>query len=187
MLWTPKVWIVSRLVRTRLVGKNSEECSATTSRNEMEVNTKLMTRSLFTLQHLGPCRLRMSEMRHAQREKCACVRVLSGVLSTPSVAFRAVATVWTRNPEKKTTTNQQLRLLSCWTSVEESQDGGQVFWLMVTTSDLSFGLNQFPGAWIDFMENVSRCCLILPFFRPRTVFPIVLMPVRSPGGRGPPG
>ena len=35
-----KVWIVSRLVRIGLVGKNSDGCSATTFRNEMEVNTK---------------------------------------------------------------------------------------------------------------------------------------------------
>ena len=39
-LWTQKAWIVSRLVRIGLEGKDGEECSTTTSRNEMEVNTK---------------------------------------------------------------------------------------------------------------------------------------------------
>ena len=56
------------------MGKKSEGCLITTSRKEM-------TRTLFTIKHLEPCRVRMSEMWHAQREKCACVRVRSGVLS----------------------------------------------------------------------------------------------------------
>ena len=56
------------------MGKNSEGCLVTTSRKEM-------TRTLFTIKHLEPSRVRMSEMWHAQREKCACVRVRSGVLS----------------------------------------------------------------------------------------------------------
>ena len=56
--------------------------------------------------------------------------------------------------------------------------------LEVCKKVIEAGLTQFPGAWINFMENVSRCCFILPFFRPRTVSPIALMPVRSPGRRG---
>ena len=40
-----------------------------------------MTRTLITIKHLEPSRVRISEMWHAQREKCACVRVRSGVLS----------------------------------------------------------------------------------------------------------
>ena len=38
---------------------------------------------------------------------------------------------------RKTTTNQQLRLLSCSKSVKQNQDCGKAFWLMVTTSGLS--------------------------------------------------
>ena len=53
---------MSRQVRIRLVGKDDEERSATTSRNEMKVNMEKMTRTLFTLKHLEPCRVRMSEM-----------------------------------------------------------------------------------------------------------------------------
>ena len=90
--------------------------------------------------------------------------------------------IQTKDNYKSTTRASQLLEVR-----KKNQDGGQV--LMSTTSDLVFeaGLNQFPGAWIDFFENVSRCCLISPLCRPRTASPIVLMPVRSPGGRGPPG
>ena len=96
------------------------------------------------------------------------MRVRSGVLSTAPVTFRAVATVWTRNPEKKdnykSTTRASQLLEGC---SKKCQDGGQAFWVLLTTSDLSFEarLNQFPGAWIDFIENVSRCCLILTLFQ----------------------
>ena len=58
----------------------------------------------------------------------------SGVLSTPPVACRAVATVWTRNPEKR-----QLRINNYGFSIVEvcnTKNGGQV--MMSTTSDLVF-------------------------------------------------
>ena len=73
-------------------------------------HTKMMARTLFTIEHREPCSVRMSETLHAPREECACVRVRSGVRTTPSVTFKAVATVWTRNSEK-TTTSQQLRFV----------------------------------------------------------------------------
>ena len=81
------------------------------------------------------------------------MRVWCGVLCTHSVAFRAVATVWTRNPEKKqTTTNRQLRLLNCWKMYKK-------FKTAVRLSD------QFPCVCINFIENASRCCLTFTTFR----------------------
>ena len=49
---TLKVWTVSQQVRIGLVGKDDKERSTATSRNEMNVNTEKVTRTLFTLKHL---------------------------------------------------------------------------------------------------------------------------------------
>ena len=43
-----------------LAGKDDKERLTTTSKNEMEVNTEKMMRTLFTLKQLEPCRVRMS-------------------------------------------------------------------------------------------------------------------------------
>ena len=59
---------------------------------------KKMTRTDFSLKRREPeCAWVKCD---ALNEKSACVRVRSGVLTTHSVAFKAVATVWTRNQEK---------------------------------------------------------------------------------------
>ena len=74
-------------------------------------------------------------------KKNVCLRVRSGVLSTLPVADKAVATVWTRNPENKTTTNQQLRLLNCWKSVKKSQHGGSLFTFLQSLTFLNTFFN----------------------------------------------
>ena len=43
-----------------LAGKDDKERLTTTSKNEMEVNTEKMMRTLFTLKQLEPCRVHMS-------------------------------------------------------------------------------------------------------------------------------
>ena len=68
---------------------------------------------LFTIKHLEPCRVRMSEMWHAQREKCACVRVRSGVLSNTPRRVQGSCHCLDAKSRKKSTTNQQLWLFSC--------------------------------------------------------------------------
>ena len=60
---------------------------------------KMMTRTDFSLKHREPEGAWM-KCGTLNKKKSACVRVRSGVLSTHSVAFKAVATVWTRNQEK---------------------------------------------------------------------------------------
>ena len=75
--------------------------------------TQRRRRGHFSPWTLEPCRVRTSAMWHAHGKN---VRVsASGQVHSlhPPVACRAVATVWTRNPEKMTTANQQLGLLSC--------------------------------------------------------------------------
>ena len=53
------------------------------------------------------------------REKCAYARVQAGVASTLSVAFMAVATVWTRYCQKKTV--EKTQLLQDNTRIQNSQ------------------------------------------------------------------
>ena len=49
-------------MKTKHVGTDSEGCSATTSKNEMEVAARMTTQTIFTLEQLEPCRVRTSEM-----------------------------------------------------------------------------------------------------------------------------
>ena len=137
---------------------------------------KMMTRTLFTLKHLEPCRVRMSEKWHAQREKmCVCARPVKCTVYTPP-SRQGQLPLSEREIQKKDN-YKSTAVASQLLKICQQYD----------MTAVEIVLNQFPGGWIDFFENVSRCCLILPLFTPRTVFPFVLMPVPSPGGRGPPG
>ena len=48
--------------RTRLEGKNSERGMLSNYKERDGSEHMMMTRTLFTLKHLDPCRVRMSEM-----------------------------------------------------------------------------------------------------------------------------
>ena len=103
----------------------------------MKVNTERMTRTLFTLKHLEPCRVRMSDMWHAQREDvrvCASNEVFCAHPPSRSGQLPLSGREKKDNYKSTTTTSPVVRKLS-----KKNQDCGQAFWLMVTTSDLSSG------------------------------------------------
>ena len=147
---------------------------------------KMTTRTLFTLKHLERCRVRMSEMWYAQREKFACVRVRSGVLN-----FRRVqgsCHCLDAKSRKKTATNQQLRLQllgvckKIKTAVRLSG-----WWWQLPTCRLKLGLTTFLVLGSTSLRTRVDVVSLYHFFRPLAVFPIVVMPVRSPWRRTPPG
>ena len=62
MLLTLKARILNMVERTRLEGKNSERMMFSNYKERDGSEHMMMTRTLFTLKHLDPCRVRMSEM-----------------------------------------------------------------------------------------------------------------------------
>ena len=95
------------------------------------------------------------------RKMCVCARPVR-VLWTPPDAFRAVATVRTRNPEKKTASNQPLRLLSCWKSVKKIKTAVKLSggWWQLLTCRLK---PSWPVSWCLYRLHWERESM-LPHF-----------------------
>ena len=133
---------------------------------------------------LEPCRWVECDTR--TRKMCVCARRVRCTVYTHRRVQGSCHCLDAKS-RKETTTNQQLCLLSCWSLQHNkmwrrrSGDDVDNFRLGVRNCASSF-LVSGSTSW-----DLSRCCFILPLFRPRIVFPFVLMPVRSPGGGGPPG
>ena len=114
------------------------------------------------------------------REKCASARVQAGVVSTPPCHTHGCC-YWL---------SAKFRFSNfCGRKIE--QDCNQIKWLRVTTLSLSswVGSHQFPGCYLDFIENASSMLSLSPFFWPFVVLPPVrvpFLPTPSPWRRTPP-
>ena len=82
---------------------------------------------------------------------------------TLPVAFRAVATVWTRNPKKKVLQINNYGFSVVEVCNKKCYDGGHV--MMSKNSDLVFEivLNKFPSARIDFLRPESMLSHLTTF------------------------
>ena len=156
-----KVWILNPLERIILVGKNSEECSVMKSLNEKEVNTKWwrgLFSSLNILSHAEYAWVKCDTLNEKNVRRCASSQMYC--LHSPSRSGQ-LSLSW-REIQKKTTTNQQLRLLSCWKSVKNVKTTVRLCdwcWRLPTcrskpdfTSFLMLGSTSW-GTWVDVVSS----------------------------------
>ena len=108
-LRTLKVWMVEKLVRKKTRERTmSDVGNDIKERDGSEHET--MTRTLVILRYIDPCRVRMMEIDTCTRKKC-----VSGQMYCLRLPLRAgQLSLFGREIQKKTSTNQQLRHLNCW-------------------------------------------------------------------------
>ena len=162
-LRTLKVRTVSQQVRIGLVGKGDKARPITTSTNEME-HRKDDADSFHHKTTWAMQSAREWNVSRSTRKMCVCARPVRCSVHT-SRRVQGNCHCMEAKSRKKTTTNQQLRFLSSWKSVQKNSRrrsaflvDGDNFWLVVWNR-----ADQVPGACIDFIENASRYCLISEF------------------------